>query len=270
MYQSNMRYSDALILINFRDRIEKHFDAADWRALRDYTGLPEIVEGHPRLLRSLGFGDDDYPSAVYEVLRSMHRRDAQVTGAIEQFLNERYPDDETQHVSQSSAGSRLTISPQVFQYPSEIRLDESLVAVMMPFDASFDGVLAAIRRSCESVGLKCQRADDIWEHSTIIQDIFNLLFRATIVVVDFTGKNANVMYETGIAHTLGRTVVPITQSVRDIPFDMRHHRALRYLGNSEGLANLETDLANRLKDFAPTIPKNHQSGVSEFDDEIPF
>lgn len=41
-------------------------------------------------------------------------------------------------------------------------------------------------------------------------------------------------------------MIPITQSVADIPFDLRHHRALTYLPNSEGLAKLEVDLEKKL------------------------
>jgi hypothetical protein len=55
-----------------------------------------------------------------------------------------------------------------------------------------------------------------------------------------------VFYETGVAHTLGKLVIPITQSVTDIPFDLRHHRALTYLPNSEGLLKLEADLEKKL------------------------
>lgn len=73
------------------------------------------------------------------------------------------------------------------------------------------------------------------------------MFRARVVVVDFTGKNPNVMYETGIAHTLGKHVVPISQSIEDVPFDMAHHRVLTYLANGEGLAELESGLAAKLR-----------------------
>ena len=68
-----------------------------------------------------------------------------------------------------------------------------------------------------------------------------------VVVVDFTGKNPNVMYETGIAHTLGKLVVPISQSLEDVPFDMAHHRCLNYLSNAEGFSNLSKKLAAKLK-----------------------
>jgi len=51
---------------------------------------------------------------------------------------------------------------------------------------------------------------------------------------DCTGRNPNVFYEAGIAHTLGREVILITQNEQDIPFDLRHRRYIRYLDNVEG------------------------------------
>ncbi|MBK9356824.1 MAG: hypothetical protein IPN08_05460 [Bacteroidales bacterium] len=75
--------------------------------------------------------------------------------------------------------------------------------------------------------LECRKANDIWENSTFIQDIFELIFTSKIVVGDFSGKNPNVFYEIGIAHTLGKTVIPITQSINDVPADLRH-RVLKY------------------------------------------
>jgi len=71
------------------------------------------------------------------------------------------------------------------------------------------------------------------------------------------------MYETGIAHTLGKHVVPITQSMGDIPFDLHHHRILKYLANTEGLVELRSRLAVRLAQIAP-------GPVLADDGEIPF
>jgi len=64
-------------------------------------------------------------------------------------------------------------------------------------------------------------------------------------VCDFSGKNPNVFYEAGIAHTLGKHVVPITQSKQDIPFDLQHHRHAKYLNNGEGLEKLKQELYSR-------------------------
>ena len=73
-----------------------------------------------------------------------------------------------------------------------------------------------------------------------------MIFRSRVVVCDFSGSNPNVFYETGIAHTLGKHVIPITQSSDDVPFDLRHHRYILYLNNGEGRAKLQQHLQRRL------------------------
>src|ERR1043166_4270305 len=98
------------------------------------------------------------------------------------------------------------------------------MSVMMPLNAEFDNVYAALRRIAEAVGLRCRRADDIWENPAVIQDVVSLIDRSRAVICDCTGRNPNVFYEIGIAHTLGRKVILITQNPADIPFDLRHLR----------------------------------------------
>lgn len=140
----------------------------------------------------------------------------------------------------------VTFKPSVFQVPEKPQ-NERLVSVMMPFNAGFSGTYEAIKQVAEYMNLECLRADDIWDNSTFMQDIFDLIFCAKIIIVDFTGRNPNVLYETGIAHTLGKTVIPITQSLDDIPSDLGHHRALKYLPNEQGYKDLSNELYKRIK-----------------------
>jgi hypothetical protein len=140
----------------------------------------------------------------------------------------------------------LTFRPEIFKVPDKPQ-NPKLVSVMMPFNDSFRGTYDSIKRVTDYMSLDCLRADDIWDNSTFMQDIFDLIFCAKVVVVDFTGRNPNVMYETGIAHTLGKSVIPITQSIDDIPSDLGHHRALKYLPNEQGYRDLSNDLYKRLK-----------------------
>jgi len=121
------------------------------------------------------------------------------------------------------------------------------IAVMMPFQAEFTSVWGTLKAVADAGGWVCQRADDIWEDSVLVNDVVALIARSKVVVCDLTGRNANVFYEAGIAHTLGRDVVLITQSPGDVPFDLRHHRFIRYLCNEEGLAVLEGALMGRLE-----------------------
>lgn len=136
--------------------------------------------------------------------------------------------------------------PKVFSFCDD-PVDETLVAVMMPFEHSFNPVYEALKKAIEQIGMKCQRASDIWENDHVIQDVALLLSKAAIVVCDLSKRNANVFYETGIAHALGREVVLIAQSPLDIPFDIAAIRYLQYLPNGEGLAKLGDDLIRRLE-----------------------
>ena len=137
--------------------------------------------------------------------------------------------------------------PTVFQIPEHENIEPTLASAMMPFDAGFNPVYESIRQASENAGLRCRRADDIWENAAIIQDVVALIDRSRIVVCDCTGRNPNVFYEAGIAHTLGREVILITQSEHDIPFDLRHLRYIRYLNNVEGRASLTTQLQARMQ-----------------------
>jgi hypothetical protein len=136
-------------------------------------------------------------------------------------------------------------SPTAFSLPG-LGPEANRIAVMMPFAAEFTPVWEALKATADDGGWVCQRANDIWDHSVVINDVVTLIASSKVVICDVTRRNANVFYEAGIAHTLGRDVVLITQSADDVPFDLRHHRYLTYMANSEGLATMRETLMSRL------------------------
>jgi hypothetical protein len=135
--------------------------------------------------------------------------------------------------------------PTAFSLPG-LGGEANRIAVMMPFSAEFTSVWDALRAAAAVGGWVCQRADDIWDDSVVINDVVSLIASAKVVICDVTGRNANVFYEAGIAHTLGREVLIITQSAGDVPFDLRHHRYLTYMANSQGLAAMRETVISRL------------------------
>ncbi|MDA0150807.1 hypothetical protein OH460_00640 [Vibrio sp. Makdt] len=225
------------------------FDQADWIAIGDLTDCQHIIENHPRLLRALGFNDPDYPTAVASVLKSMFTYHQDSLNDVTAFLDKNHPNPDMVSVSTAPTQSTKSIvfTPSIFQIPSS-EVESNLVSVMMPF-AGFDGVHQGIIRACNQAGYRCQRADDIWEHATILQDIFSLIYRSKIVIADFSGRNPNVMYEVGIAHTLGKIVIPISQTLEHIPSDLHGHRVQLYLKNGEGIKTLETNLTSKLRNI---------------------
>ncbi|XHR30865.1 MAG: hypothetical protein ACFUZC_09930 [Chthoniobacteraceae bacterium] len=130
--------------------------------------------------------------------------------------------------------------PRVFQLADPEAIERTLMSAMMPFHPSLAPVYEMLKKTAQAVGLQCRRADDIWENPEVIQDVVSLIDHSRIVICDCSTRNPNVFYEIGIAHTLGREVILITQSDDDIPFDLRHLRYIKYLNNGEGLGRVNT------------------------------
>lgn len=137
-------------------------------------------------------------------------------------------------------------SPKIFSTDDIHRVEQDLISVMMPFSSEFRSVYDAISQMAISLNMRCLRADDIWENEAVIQDIVSLICRSSIVICDCSGRNPNVFYEAGIAHTLGKDVILIAQSEGDVPFDLRHLRYLPYLNNKEGRMNMVAELSKRV------------------------
>ncbi|WP_424629607.1 hypothetical protein [Bradyrhizobium sp. SYSU BS000235] len=140
----------------------------------------------------------------------------------------------------------IEVKPEVFRVPAGDP-DPKLASVMMPFGKEFNNVHIALKQACKDAGITLERVDNIWQEDAIIDDIFSLLYRSTYVICDFTGKNPNVFYEAGIAHTLGRAVIPIVQKEDHVPFDLRHRRYQLYEDSKDGLTSLQAAITNRLK-----------------------
>lgn len=243
-------------LLEIKQQIVKQFGKTEWLELGFSIGCQDIIENHERLLRSLSWGDPDYEGNVLEVLKQMTDRNPNNLQGIKEYLankNSQVTVSEfisTAH-SQETPKRLISFSPQVFDVPAK-PVNEKLVAVMIPFKKEFEATFEKIKKACEGVGLECLKANDFWQNSTFIQDIFELIFTSKIVVADFTDKNPNVFYEVGIAHTLGKTVIPISQAISDVPADLGHHRVLKYLANKEGYDELQNELTKRLKSLVPT------------------
>jgi hypothetical protein len=210
---------------------------------------PELKRVIEHLLDPAHFINSDHERAIEQVNQLLKSQSLTVerdknTGnvtlykAIDEFISTSTDVNEAKEV--------IIFSPSVFSVPKK-PVENDLVSVMTPFTMEFDKVLETIKAACSNIGMPCYRVDDLWNNTTIVQDIFELIYRSSIVIVDFSGRNPNVFYEAGIAHTLGKNVIPITQSIDDIPFDLRHHRVLKYLNNSEGRKELKRSLEKRLK-----------------------
>lgn len=119
--------------------------------------------------------------------------------------------------------------------------------VIMPFSPDFNEIYNLfIASTLSEVGYNVFRADDIVSQRNILEDIISSIYESDLIVADLTGSNPNVYYELGIAHTFGKPVILLSQSVSDLPFDLRSYRVIQYNTHFSAIA----DAKNRLKEFA--------------------
>ena len=155
-------------------------------------------------------------------------------------------------------GRALTVRP-LFGAPVAQRAGERTAFVVMPFSEEMSPVYRAIHAALDQCGLATVRGDDLYAVSDrnshggrIIDEVWSAICAAQLVVADCTGRNPNVMYELGIAHTLGRPVMLVSRTKDDIPFDVGHLRFILYAAGESGLVQLQREIVKQLQGPAVT------------------
>ena len=137
--------------------------------------------------------------------------------------------------------------------PASYTIDPRLVFVLMPFDDDLTNIYNSIVKptiESEDFNLVCKRADDLKTNKAVIQDIWKAICEARLVIGDLTRLNPNVMYELGMAHTVGKETILIYQK-EDIkfPFDLAHIRRIEYTDDATGGKQLEKELKGTIENI---------------------
>jgi len=144
-------------------------------------------------------------------------------------------------------GDSSVVANPLFGRPKEPPKPSDLF-VMMPFASNLRAVYEDhIRAVADRLGITVTRADDFFAANSIISDVWNAITRAQVLIADCTGRNPNVFYALGIAHTLGKPVILIAKTKDDIPFDVQHIRTILYDFTPRGMRDFETALEATLK-----------------------
>jgi hypothetical protein len=152
-----------------------------------------------------------------EVQMSIDVREAERFRAARPDVFEDVPAGTLEVASRSSDASPLLTS------------SSNLCFVMMPFRPQTDDLYRSlIKPAVEQQGLVALRADEIVTMGSITEQIRVAIQQSRLCVADVSGRNPNVLYEVGIAHTLGKPTVLLTQDVGDVPFDLREIRHIEY------------------------------------------
>jgi hypothetical protein len=138
-------------------------------------------------------------------------------------------------------------------------IDPKLCFVLMPFKKSWSNMvyIRYLRENIESLGLQCIKADEL-KGQIIIEDIWTKINQAAFLIADVTDKNPNVMYELGIAHTIGKPTILITQEIETIPFDFNYLRHHPYKTDFEDKERFDIEIKKAINE----LYKEHYPNIS--------
>jgi hypothetical protein len=102
--------------------------------------------------------------------------------------------------------------------------------VMQPFAPPLGDYYDKVYKpAIEKAGLKPVRADaDIFGAGKIMDQVWEGINAAKVLVAELTSRNPNVFYELGLAHALKKPVVLVSSREEDVPFDLQHIRVIYY------------------------------------------
>ena len=119
--------------------------------------------------------------------------------------------------------------------------------VVMPLEAYWSETLwVHLQQTLKRIGIDCKKSDALYSED-VLEDTWTQLNEVEWVVADLTYKHPDVFYKIGVAHTLGKKVVLITQHARDLPTDFKKFPFVVYDNNIHGLHQLAERLLELMK-----------------------
>lgn len=156
-----------------------------------------------------------------------------------------------------------------FQDKDRVREFLDTCFVMMPFGDWFNTYYQEIYiPAIREAGFEPLRGDELFSTGSVVEQIWEQLTKATVLLADLTGKNANVFYELGLAHAARKPVVFTAANIDDVPFDLRHLRVIIYdIREPRWAEKLIKEIADYLKnaksDPEKSIPQPFRSHLTE-------
>ncbi|MEO0897430.1 MAG: hypothetical protein AAFY71_13575 [Bacteroidota bacterium] len=130
----------------------------------------------------------------------------------------------------------LLISPIFGNAPFETQTGSAVV--FMPLEAYWsESIWMHIQDTLSSLGFSADRTSSLYSENRL-NYIWEVINKAEIVIADLTYKHPDVFYKIGIAHTLGKPILLLTQHGRDLPSDFKGFAHVVYDNNIYGLQRL--------------------------------
>ncbi len=155
------------------------------------------------------------------------------------------------------------------------------VFVITPFGEDFLALYNKLKEEF-SENFEFTNAGDLDNQQNILKDIVEGIYEASVVIADLTGLNANVFYELGLAHAMNKKVIIITQSITELPFDIKSYRANEYSLQFNKIPKLIEELKNLLfgainnnvqygnpvSDYIPNFYQESKDSLNQNDNKV--
>lgn len=89
-------------------------------------------------------------------------------------------------------------------------------------------------------------AHTIQSLGSINDQIFKNIIESDLVISNLTGLNANVMYETAVAHSYGKPTIMISESGTNLPFDLKTDRTIFFNDSIKGTGLLKEEIIKKI------------------------
>ena len=110
-------------------------------------------------------------------------------------------------------------------------------------------------------GYKCERSKI--RTGAFIKDIILQLNQADVVLADLTDMNPNVFYELGVRHALRNRTILVSQTMDDIPSDLKQYGIILYNTTPKSVNEYKKKISEILKDIRNN-PDRADNPVSDY------
>ncbi len=117
--------------------------------------------------------------------------------------------------------------------PDEFTIDKRLVFLLTPFHEDHYDDYKAVKNTCADLGFNTIRGDEEHIKGDVLSHIIRCIIKSRIIIANINGRNPNVFYELGIAHTLNKPTILISHIENDIPFDLKTQYVIIYKDENE-------------------------------------
>ncbi|MGE0253679.1 MAG: hypothetical protein AB7N54_14280 [Alphaproteobacteria bacterium] len=212
--------SFVVLLLFYRDRVRSRYD--EQRRAVEISLLRDDIELRLNKLNERLMSSPDNWRELNHLLIS-----AQKSSIEGEILRNRIADYE-QTIFNFQQEVPLSVAKNLGVNLSNEAPDPKLVFMLTPFHKRASAVYTAVKSIVSDVGMTCFRGDEQFVQGDLLPHIISMLYRARLIIANVDGRNPNVFYELGIAHSMGKDVIIISKNVSEMPFDLKSHKIIVY------------------------------------------